>query len=233
MMQTKQLLILLLIGFLICSCENSGKNENFSKKIQDTIGPEITQQQENLISPEVRASVWKELIEKIDPIAIPAKIDCGSMNDSVKFELSISQIEALIPKELIKQKDPVISAIHSLKNDTAIIGLFYCIQYPVVFNPLEDITCEIVLILYNSERQYTDYRTLSIDEYGNGYSNIKSVNEILYLYSSEMETIETDIKTFSIKNNTIFEEVNTVHFSSRGSQIEYDRNNSQIEKYMK
>jgi hypothetical protein len=229
-MKTRHILILFMIGLFMASCEQSTKQSSTS--LQDSgSSPDIIS--DTIQTPSVdRSKIWKEITNKLEPIKIPGKIECKNMDDSLQFELTKEQLELLIPKEVIQQKDPVVSALYTLKVDTLIIGTFYYIQYPVVYDKLYDTTCEIVLILYNKEGIYTDFKTLAIDEYGSGYSKIKSLNEILYLYSSEMETIETDIKTYSIVNNVTIEEVNKVHFSSRGSQQEYDRNNERIEKYM-
>lgn len=176
---------------------------------------------------------WSDVSRKLPALKAPARLECNGIRDSVQFELSPEQREQLIPKELLKQKDPVVSALYNLviNGDTA--GTFYHIYYPVVYDKLNDITSEIVLVLYAENGSYSDYKTLAIKEYGEGYSRIKSWSEILYLYSAERETIETDITVYDVSDNVSIRKVNSMHFSSRGSQEEYEKNNALIEKLMK
>jgi hypothetical protein len=118
-----------------------------------------------------------------------------------------------------------------IDGDTA--GTFYHIYYPVVYDKLNDISSQVVLVLYAQKGSYADYKTLAIKEYGEGYTRIKSWNELLYLYSAEQETIETDITVYDVSDKVSIRKVNSMHFSSRGSQEEYEKNNALIEKLMK
>jgi hypothetical protein len=219
-------------ALLLNACQESSVNNNavtetnpdsLISSVPDTI----------TISKDSTEKIWKELTDKLEPVKIPCKIECATINDSFQIELSATQVKQLLPKEAITQKDPIVSALHTLEENNTIVGTFYYIQYAVLYDKLKDIRCQVILVLYDDKGRYTDYRTLAIEEYGTGYSKIKSLNEILYLYSTEKETIETTITTYSIANIRSFENVNEVHFSSRGSQDEYEKNTMLIEKLMK
>ena len=214
------------------SCEESSVKNIFITEVKSDSSI-VSSMDTSTISKDSTEKIWKELTGKLESVKIPCKIDCASVDDSLQFELSGIQLKQLIPKEVFTQKDPVVAALYNLKTDHFIPGIFYCIQYPVVYDPLNDTRCEIILVLYDNKGQYLDYKTLAIKNYGDGYSKIKSLDEIVYLYSSETETTETTITIYSLANPAAFEKVNEMHFSSRGSQEEYEKNTMLIEKLMK
>jgi hypothetical protein len=225
------IVVFTVILFLSACNESSVKNTSITEAKSDS--SLIYNTDTITISKDSTEKIWKELTGKLESVKIPCKIDCATVGDSLQVELTVTQLKQLIPKEAITQKDPVIAALYTLKTGPSIPGIFYCIQYPVVYDQLNDTRCEIILVLYDNKGQYIDYKTLAIENYGDGYSKIKSLNEIVYLYSSETETIETIITIYSLANPAVFEKVNEMHFSSRGSQEEYEKNTILIEKLMK
>ena len=231
-MNVKYTIVLFIIILFMSSCEESSVNNKAVTEVK-TDSSIVSVPDTVTISKDSTEKIWKELTGKLEPIKIPCKIECAAINDSLQFELSATQLKQLIPKEALTQKDPIVSALHNLETGNSTIGILYYIQYAVLYDKLRDTRCQIILVLYDNKGQYTDYITLAIEEYGTGYSKIKSLNEILYLYSSEKETTETTITTYSIANVRTFEKVNEVQFSSRGSQEEYEKNTMLIEKLMK
>ncbi len=231
-MKINYTIILLTFTLFVSACKESSvqNNSGVETKTDSSIVPATDTL---TLSKDSTEKIWKELTGKLEPIKIPCKIECASLNDSLQVELSATEVKQLIPKEAISQKDPIVAALHTLEENNLIVGTLYYIQYAVLYDKLKDVKCQIILVLYDDKGQYTDYRTLAIEEYGTGYSKIKSLSEILYLYSSEKETTETTITTYSIANIRSFENVNEVHFSSRGSQEEYEKNTLLIEKLMK
>ncbi len=184
-------------------------------------------------SPVNLQKAWRAVNGKLPTLAMPASLNCATIKDSVQFELSAEQQSTLIPKELLAQKDPLVAALYNLVLDKDTIGTFYRIYYPVVYDELNDITNQIVLVLYAKNGSYSDYKTLAINDYGTGYSRIKSPQEIRYRYSAESEFIETDITVFDVSDKVSIRKVNTMHFSSRGNQEEYEKNNVLMEKLMR
>ncbi|HVD96992.1 MAG TPA: hypothetical protein VNB90_02230 [Cytophagaceae bacterium] len=227
-----QLLFISFIIFILDSCQQSTNVQDgpavinlndSSSNFKDSIG----------IADKDLRSLWSPLATKLPALKIPARIDCSTSKDSVQIELSEAQRRQLIPQEVLKQKGPVVSALYNLvlNGDTA--GIFYQIYYPVVYDKLNDISCQVLLVLYNKKAQYSDYKMLSVNDYGTGYSRIKSPEEILFLYTTEKETTETDITVYDVSDKVSIRQVNDMHFSSTGNQEEYDKNNAMIEKLMK
>ena len=231
-MNLKFFWILAILPFLY-SCQSSPTETN---------GPAVVDLNDtsNLIDDSIGVTlgdlrkVWKEVSEKLPALNIPAKIICSDIKeDSVQFELTQQQIEQLIPKEVLIQKDPVVAALFNSVMGGDTIGTFYSIQYPVVYNKLTDITCQVLLVLYTKDGHYSDYKTLAIHDYGVGYSNFKSNKEIIYLYKSEKETgEETDIVIYDSSDKVSIRKVNSMHLISK-SQEEYEKNNQLIDKLSK
>jgi hypothetical protein len=175
---------------------------------------------------------WNQIAGKLPLLSLPSKITCNGIKDSLQFELSEPQFLPFLPKEIFRQKNPVVSSLYNLRFKKDTIGIVYHIYYPVVYDKLNDIRSQLILVLYNPNGQYTDYRTLAIQEYGNGYTHFKSLQEIIYLYTVESETPETKITIYDLSDKVSFKTINSIHLASRGSQREYDRNTFLIEKLM-
>jgi hypothetical protein len=230
-MNLKFFRILAILPFLY-SCQSSPTETNGPAVVD--LNDSITNIQDSInINPADLKKAWNEVAAKLPAIDVPSKIECKSINDSLQFELSKLQQVQLIPQEVLKQKEPVISSFANLVVEKDTVGTFYYINYPVVYNKLTDITCQILLVMYNENGQYSDFKTLAINDYGMGYSKIKSSKEIVYLYTAEKEKIETDITIYDVSYKVSISKVNTMHFTSGGSQEEYEKNTQLIEKMMK
>ena len=227
----KFLRILLIIPFLY-SCQSSPVETNGPAvvNLNDTLSHI---EDSTMINPADLKKVWYEVAAKLPALEMPSKIECSAIKDTVQFELSEQQRNQLFPKELFTQKDPVVSSFANFVIGADTVGTFYSINYPVVYNKLTDITCQIVLVLYNPNGQYSDYKTLAVNEYGTGYSRIKSPKEMTYLYTAEKEKVETDITVYDASDKVSIRKVNDLHFTSGGSQEEYEKNMQLMEKMMK
>ncbi len=165
---------------------------------------------------------FTRLTSGLSEIALPVKIEISASVDPEWIAVSEAEAAQYLEDELPAESGFEVYATHKLSagESTGILYFFHLKeQDPEAY---DEITDKIVLIFYdNATGQALSSVTLAIQEYGTGMARINSPDEIIYVFSSEMEDIQVTRMVYAIKDadiQAIEEETLRFDSSEEGSE---------------
>jgi len=189
-MKKAYVISLLILFFSSCSHpEESTKKSETQKK-----DPAQTVVTEN------NSEAFKSFVLRLDEIGLPTTIAVDHGDLTLNPPITEEQMKFFAPSELDEKDGSVYAFGKMTKGD--VTGILYYYSYiPNDPEDPEEISGEIYLAIYDATGKVTDYILLAIQHYGSGYTYMKSWEEIIYLFESEMEFIHLIKTTYGLQNH--------------------------------
>jgi hypothetical protein len=183
----KYIYLFIVLSFVACSGNQKGQN---SAGMIDSLNNQAAATAESP-APDIH-----NLSDRLPELLIPATIKIDSIHPEW-VELSKFEIDSWVPEDFFENRECRVFAMNKFSQDVC-TGILYTIE--LAEGDTEDYgetRHKVVLVLYDNNSRWADDLILAIDAVG--LAKINSKKEIIYIFSSEMESIQLTQTNYAIE----------------------------------